>query len=91
MGEQQSTGNTIKIMNYVQKVQEMLDEELHFKGTIYEGLLEVYALLVLTVGENCTNEHIHDAWSIWQNKTMPDHRSLIPFNQLTPEVDSSVS
>lgn len=56
------------------------------KGTEYEGLLETYALLVFVVGENCTNEHIHDAWSIWQNKTQPEHRSLIPFAELTKEV-----
>lgn len=56
------------------------------RGTDYEGLLEVYALLVFIVGENCTNENIHDAWSVWQNRTEPTHRSLIPFNELTKEV-----
>lgn len=73
-------------MNYIQKVQEELEKRLKMKGTPYEGLLETYGLLVLTVGENCTQEHIHDAWSIWQNKTQPDHRSLKPFNELTKEV-----
>ncbi len=73
-------------MNYVQKVQDLLEEELKMKGTDYEGLLEVYGLLVLTVGEKCTKEDIHDAWSIWQNKTMPEHRSLKPFDELTKEV-----
>jgi hypothetical protein len=29
---------------------------------------------------------VHDAWSVWRNKTDPDHRSLIPFDDLTPEV-----
>jgi len=56
------------------------------RGTDYEGLLEVYALLVFIVGEQCTNEHIHDAWSVWQNRTMQDHRSLVPFNELSKEV-----
>ena len=73
-------------MNYIQKIYELLDKELKMKGTTYEGLLETYGLLVLTVGENCTQEHIHDAWSIWQNKTQPEHRSLIPFNNLTKDV-----
>ncbi len=73
-------------MNYIQKVQYELDVELKMEGTEYEGLLETYALLVFTVGVNCTNEHIHDAWAIWQNKTEPDHRSLKPFNELTKEV-----
>lgn len=73
-------------MNYIQKIQNLLEEELKMKGTPYEGLLETYSLLVLIVGKNCTNEDIHDAWSIWQNKTEPKHRSLIPFNELTKNV-----
>ena len=72
-------------MNYIQKIQNALDEELKM-GETYVGLLETYGLLVLTVGVNCTQENIHDAWSIWQNKTQPEHRSLIPFNKLTKEV-----
>lgn len=72
--------------NYIQNIQNLLEEELKMKGTLYEGLLETYGLLVCIVGENCTNEHIHDAWSIWQNKTQPEHRSLKPFNELTKEV-----
>jgi hypothetical protein len=73
-------------MNYIQKVKDLLEQELKMKGTIYEGLLEVYALLVLTVGVDCTNEHIHDAWSIWQNKTQPNHKSLKPFDELIKEI-----
>jgi len=73
-------------MNYIQKIQEQLDIELKMSGTQYEGLLETYGLLVLTVGINCTQENIHDAWSIWQNKTQPEHRSLKPFVELTKEV-----
>lgn len=73
-------------MNYVQEVQELLEEELKMRGTEYEGLLEVYGLLVLTSGDRCTKEDIHDAWSTWQNLTMPRHRSLIPFRELSVEV-----
>lgn len=73
-------------MNYVEIVRKMLDEELKMSGTPYEGLLDVYALLVLTVGKECTNENIHDAWSIWQNRTQPEHRSLKPFSELSLDV-----
>lgn len=73
-------------MNYIQKVQDELEKRLKMRGTPYEGLLETYCLLVLTVGNSCTQEHIHDAWSVWQNKTQPDHHSLKPFNELTKEV-----
>jgi len=74
--------------NYVEKIKEELDEILQMSSTMYQGLLDVYALLVLTVGENCTNKHIHDAWSIWQSKTEPKHRSLVPFEDLTKEVQN---
>jgi len=73
-------------MNYINKTKDLLEEELKMKGTSYEDLLDVYALLVLTVGENCTNEHIHNAWSVWQNKTQPEHKSLKPFKKLTKEI-----
>jgi len=73
-------------MNYINKIRLALDKELNMSDSEYEDLLDVYALLVLIVGENCTNEHIHDAWSVWQNNTDPEHRSLITFNQLTKEV-----
>ena len=73
-------------MNYIEKVKSLLEVELKMKGTDYEDLLDVYGLLVLTVGKNCTNEHIHNAWSIWQNKTQPEHRSLKPFIELTEKV-----
>jgi len=72
--------------NYIDEVKDLLEEELKMKGTNYEGLLDYYGLLVLTVGEDCTNEHIHDAWSVWQNKIDYIHHSLIPFDKLTKEV-----
>jgi hypothetical protein len=28
----------------------------------------------------------HDAWAVWRNTTRPDHPSLVPFDQLTPDV-----
>lgn len=72
-------------MNYIDKIKVELDKELQMPKE-YNGLLDVYALLVLVKGKDCTNEDVHDAWSIWQNKTAPEHRSLIPFKELTKEV-----
>jgi hypothetical protein len=51
-----------------------------------EELLELYALLVFVKGKNCTLEDVHDAWAIWRNQTNPKHKSLIPFDELTEEV-----
>jgi len=73
-------------MNYIQEVKEMLDEKLKMSGTEYEDLLEVYTLLVLIKGIDCTNEDVHDAWSVWQNKIDPTHQSLTFFEGLTEEV-----
>lgn len=70
-------------MNYIEEVKRELDLILKMSGTEYEDLLDVYALLVFTVGEKCTNENIHDAWSVWQSNPASRHRSLVPFNQLT--------
>lgn len=72
--------------NYIQEVEDKLEARLHMRGTPYEGLLQVYGLLVFTAGERCSKRHIHDAWSVWQNLTQPEHRSLIPFDDLTREV-----
>jgi hypothetical protein len=51
-------------------------------------LLRMYALLVLVTGERTTAENIHDAWSAWRVATRPEHRSLVPFRQLSSEVQA---
>ncbi len=73
-------------MNYVEAIENLLDKELKMKGTKYDDLLSLYSLLVMTVGKNCTQKNIHDAWSLWQNKQYKDHKSLLPFDELTKEV-----
>lgn len=77
-------------MNYIDIIKEELDFCLEM-GEEYDELLDMYALLVLLKGNRCTNEDVHDAWSVWQNRTMPEHRSLIPFDELTKEVQDSDS
>ena len=72
-------------MNYIQKIKEELNNKLKM-GEKYKDLLDVYALLVLVKGTKCTNEDVHDAWSVWCNLREPTHRSLIPFDKLTKEV-----
>jgi hypothetical protein len=53
-----------------------------------EDLLRLYALLALTVGEYVTLENVHDAWSAWRAVSKPDHPSLVPFAELSPEVQA---
>ena len=75
-------------MNYIQKIKNELEKELHLEETPFEDLLGMYALLVLTVGTNCTNENIHDAWSVWQDTLSPTHPSLIPYKKLRKKVQN---
>jgi hypothetical protein len=49
-------------------------------------LAQLYALLALTRGTRTTLQDVHDAWAVWRCGTRPDHPSLVPFDQLTPEV-----
>ena len=52
------------------------------------ALLRIYAVLALAKGEHVTREDVHDAWAAWRAATRPDHPSLIPFKDLSPEVQA---
>lgn len=73
-------------MNYIDEIKKELAK--HMK--VGKGLMNVYALLVLVRGEDCTLEDVHDAWSVninttWDKETYGPHRSLVWFNELSPE------
>jgi len=70
-------------LNYIDKIARSIGEMM--PGNPPE-LLRLYALLVLTVGEDVTLENVHDAWSAWRAATRPDDPSLIPFPELEPGV-----
>jgi len=72
-------------ITYVERIRKMLQKEFMFLGA-ETGLLDVYAMLVLTVGEKCSLENVHDAWSVWQNSLDKQHYSLKPFKELSPEI-----
>lgn len=78
-------------MNYVQEIidalaTEMLAIDEYMVGELAENLIEEYALLVLLFGSNTTLKHVHDAWAVWRNRTKPEHKSLVEFDELTLEV-----
>lgn len=50
------------------------------------ALIRLYALLALAKGAGTTLADVHDAWSLWRMVTRPDHPSIVPFADLTPEV-----
>lgn len=49
-------------------------------------LYRIYAVLVLSKGTETTRRDVHDAWSAFTAWERPGHRSLVPFDQLTPAV-----
>lgn len=70
-------------MNYVREFKEELRRELPECDNV---LLDLYTLLGLTLGTEVTEQDVHDAWSVWKNPVDPNHRSLVPFEQLSREV-----
>jgi len=67
-------------MNYIEQIAESLREK-----DITDGYEYQYALLVLVKGDKVTNSDVHDAWSLLENQTNPEHPSLIPYSKLTEE------
>jgi hypothetical protein len=72
-------------MNYIDAIVARLAELLPGCPT---DLLRGYAVLARVKGADTTEEDVHDMWSAWQAATQPEHRSLIPFEQLSREVQA---
>jgi hypothetical protein len=53
------------------------------------ALFRIYAVLALVKGEDVGLEDVHDAWAAWMSGHDPEHRSLIPFRDLSGEVRRS--
>lgn len=72
-------------MNYIEETRHRLAAELAptLLGT---ELLDLYTLLVLVKGDAVTLKDVHDAWAVWKSPLRPDHRSIVPFDQLSTEV-----
>ena len=51
-------------------------------------LYRAYALLLLAKGEAVTNEDVHNAWAVWAAEYDENHRSLIPFDKLPPQIQA---
>lgn len=47
-----------------------------------------YALLMRAKGAGTQLEDVHDAWSAWASAARPDHPALVPFGELTPEIQA---
>jgi hypothetical protein len=69
-------------MSYAQRTVSAITQAL---PDLEPDLIRLYALLALVKGEQATLADVHDAWAIWRDQTRPDHRSIVPFDELTPE------
>ena len=69
-------------MNYIQQTKNLLSTKINVENE----LLDLYVLLVFTTGKNTTWENVHDAWSVWRTNTFAEHKSIIRFSELTPEI-----
>lgn len=49
-------------------------------------LLDLYVNLALSTGVETSLENVHDAWAIWKNRIDSEHKSLLPFHELSFEV-----
>ena len=73
--------------NYMLKREAILKEELNEE--LPEVLFSCYLSLACTsasTGTPITNEEIHDAWAIWNNTVDNTHTSIIPYIQLSIEI-----
>ena len=77
-------------MNYIDRIASDLATECGDDDpTDTEKLLyRFYALLVLSRGADTTARDVHDAWAAWQTGLFSKHRSIVPFEELTPEVQA---
>ena len=73
---------------YIDRVAQAIAEKVDDPNPTMDDrrLYRIYALLALTLGYDVLTSHVHDAWSVWQIETMPEHWSIIPFDELKPEV-----
>ena len=78
--------------NYIDALALKIFQTAHHGGEPTGGekgdipLYRIYAVLALAKGKATTARDVHDAWSAWIANIYPDHRSLKPFDELTPEV-----
>ena len=76
---------------YIESATQALHGALRAQGKdpaacLTPDLQQLYVLLVLTSGTATTLADVHDAWACARAITRPDHRDLVPFEQLTADV-----
>ena len=76
-------------MTYLSDVADEIMSELPPDLVPSEGaddLMLLYAVLCLAVGQAVTAANVHDAWTAWMTARGQEHDSMVPFNELSPDV-----
>jgi len=51
-----------------------------------DDLFLVYAVLALAKGADVEARDIHNAWAAWMSTRDPHHESIVPYDDLSPDV-----
>jgi len=72
-------------MDYVTRIAQLIRAELD-PGMLPDGpiddLLQLYAVLALTLGQDVCAADVHDAWVAWMARRNISHEALVPFDEL---------
>lgn len=78
-------------MTYLEIIADAIAAELPAGAKAQDGMRELlllYALLAVTHGSRVSKRHVHDAWVTWQLLRGEEHRSNVPFDELTADVQA---
>lgn len=78
-------------MNYIDELAYEIAVEDCGPGLISTSDMElyrIYAVLCLVKGPAVTSRDVHDAWSAWAAGVAPDHRSIVPFDELPANIQA---
>lgn len=77
--------------NYIREIANQIRKASGSTNLALEGideLFDIYAVLAMAKGCDVTDEDIHDAWSAWATKHSPNDDSIIPFDELSTEIQA---
>jgi hypothetical protein len=74
---------------YIDRIARRIADSCHLRNTAEDArLARIYAVLCLAKGIAVTKRDVHDAWAAWRVETCPDHGALVPFEQLSGDVQA---
>lgn len=76
-------------MNYIDEIADAIrskvsPDQLPDENTA--ALFRLYAVLALAKGTDVTMRDVHNAWSAWMISSDPNHESIKPYDELSPDV-----